>query len=211
MGTDANVVRPEQPPAWSALRRFVQPPPRLERCELCSAELPPEHEHLVEPEGRQLLCACQACSLLFDAATETKYRRVPRDGRWLPDFRMSDAQWESLGIPIGLAFFFHSSPIDKVVAIYPSPAGPTESLLDLAAWREIADENPVLQEMTPDTEALLVNRIDGGRQYYLTPIDQCYKLIGLIRTHWQGFSGGQKAWDEMTRFLDQLKERSSRR
>ena len=208
--TATNAARP-QPSAWAALRRFAQPPPQLERCELCSVELPPEHEHLVEPEGRQLLCACQACALLFDTPVENRYRRVPRDGCWLSDFRISDAQWESLGIPIGLAFFFHSSPIEKLVAIYPSPAGPTESLLELDAWQGIAEKNSVLQQLAPDTEALLVNRIGGQRQYFQTPIDQCYQLIGLIRTHWQGFSGGTEAWNEVARFLDRLKERSRRR
>ena len=71
-------------------------------------------------------------------------------------------------IPIGLAFFFRNSVAGKLVAIYPSPAGPTESLLDFAAWDDLVQNNPVLKEMEPDTEALLVNRV-GGRPSGLHP------------------------------------------
>ena len=85
---------------------------------------------------------------------------------------MTDAQWDSLMIPINMAFFFRSSPEARVVAMYPSPAGATESLLSLEAWNEIADANPELQHMDSDVEALLVNRIGHSRgftgaEYYL--------------------------------------------
>ena len=44
-----------------------------------------------------------------------------------------------------------------------------------------------LKNMEPDVEALLVNRIGHARawtsEYFLVPIDQCYKLVGLIRSH----------------------------
>ena len=36
------------------------------------------------------------------------------------------------------------------------------------------------------------------------PIDECYKLVGLIRTHWRGLSGGDEVWDEIARFFDRL-------
>jgi hypothetical protein len=194
---------------WGALRRFVQPAPRVERCELCSLELPEEHPHLVEPAARQLLCVCQACGILFSEDRKAKYRRVSDKSRFLAEFRLSDAQWNTLAIPVGLVFFFHSSPMDKVVAIYPSPAGPTESLLELDVWQEIVVENPILREMKSDVEALLVHRIEGAREYYLAPIDECYKLVGLLRARWQGFSGGDEAWDEICRFLERMKNRST--
>src|SRR5262249_33166577 len=82
--------------------------------------------------GRQLP---GAVNMKPGPASSTYSRRL----RWsqltyLPDFRLTDAQWEGLLIPIQLAFFFHSSPAGRVIALYPSPAGPTESLLDLAIW-----------------------------------------------------------------------------
>jgi len=194
----------------SALRRFVRPRATAvaERCEMCSTELGAEHQHLVEPSSRQMVCACEACAILFSGQTGTKYKRVPRRIRALPDFRLTDGQWDSLMIPIQLAFFFQSTPDGKVLALYPSPAGPTESLLALDSWNELVEDNPALREMEPDVEALLVNRVGGTGEYYLVPIDECYKLVGLIRAHWRGLSGGTEVWREIKQFYAGLKERA---
>ena len=67
--------------------------------------------------------------------------------------------WESLQLPINLAFFLPSTPAGRVVAFYPSPAGATESLVPLEAWQTLIDDNPVLGNLHPDVEALLVNRV----------------------------------------------------
>ncbi|MDT7689935.1 MAG: hypothetical protein QOE46_2694 [Acidobacteriota bacterium] len=176
---------------------------------MCSAELAAEHPHLVEPASRQLSCACEPCAILFSGQTGTKYKRVSRRIVSLPDFRMDEGQWDSLMIPIQLAFFFHSTPDERVVALYPSPAGATESLLALDSWNEIVRDNSVLQAMEPDVEALLVKRVGGASEYFLVPIDECYKLVGLIRTHWRGLSGGTEVWREIGQFYASLKERSS--
>ena len=156
-----------------------------------------------------MVCACEACAILFSGQTGTKYKRVPRRIRALPDFRLTDGQWDSLMIPIQLAFFFHSTPDGKVLALYPSPAGPTESLLTLDSWNEVVEDNPILREMEPDVEALLANRVGGTGEYYIVPIDECYKLVGLIRTHWRGLSGGTEVWREIKGFYAGLKERAS--
>ena len=91
------------------------------------------------------------------------------------------------------------------MAFYPSPAGATESLLDLSAWKEIEATNPALGKMQPDVEALLINRVGQTRDYYIAPIDECYKLVGLIRTSWRGLSGGQQVWKEIEEFFCGLK------
>jgi hypothetical protein len=195
--------------AINVLRRFVRPrASAAERCDLCGAGLPAEHSHLFEPPTRQLFCSCEPCAILFSGQTGTKYRRVPRRVRYLAEFRLADARWESLMLPIGMAFFFHSSPAGKTLALYPSPAGATESLLDLSAWAEVVEENPVLREMEPDVEALLVNRVRGAADYYLAPIDECYKLVGLIRAGWRGLSGGTEVWQEIAGFFAELKAKS---
>jgi len=106
-----------------------------------------------------------------------------------------------------MAFFFFNSREQRVMAFYPSPAGPTESLLGLEAWEELARANPVLTEMEADVEALLVNRARGARSYYLVPIDECYALVGLIRTRWKGLSGGPEVWGEIERFFAGLDQR----
>jgi len=97
-----------------------------------------------------------------------------------------------------------------MVAMYPSPAGAVESLLPLDTWTEIVRDNPELNAMEADVEALLANRIGHARgftapEYYLLPIDECYKLVGLIRVHWKGFSGGTEVWQEIASFFEELK------
>jgi hypothetical protein len=199
--------------AFAVLRRFARARPPVERCELCSGEVSPEHEHLVEPTSHKLLCACQPCAILFDGQRNGKYKRVPHTVQTLQDFDMSDGQWDSLMIPIEMAFFFKSSPRGRVVALYPSPAGAVESLLPLDTWDDIQRANPVLKEMDADVVALLANRVGASRgsrpaEYYVIPIDECYKLVGLIRAHWRGLSGGTEVWREVGQFFDSLKRRS---
>jgi hypothetical protein len=191
----------------ASLRRLVRPRPAREVCELCAAELAEDHAHLVEVASRRLRCACDACALLFSGQGAGKYRRVPRRAEILTDFRLSDAQWEGLNLPINLAFFLHSTPAGRVVALYPSPAGVTESLPDAQAWEGLAEDNPVLRELEPDVEALLVNRLGPAPEHYRVGVDECYKLAGLIRTHWRGLSGGTGVWEEVGRFFADLKRR----
>ena len=111
-------------------------------------------------------------------------------------------------LPIQLAFFFNATPEGKIVALYPSPAGAMESLLTFESWQEIAAENEILQKMESDVEALLVNRVGDKREYFIAPIDECYKLVGIIRANWRGLSGGTEAWGKINDFFSQLKERS---
>lgn len=193
---------------FAALKRFASQRVNIEHCELCNLEIPEIHSHLIEPPTRRLLCACQACSILFDNEGETKYKRVPYRGRYLENFQLTDVQWNSLAIPIQLAFFFKSSPEEKVIALYPSPAGATESLLSLDSWSEIVAENPILEEMNADTEALLVYRVADIREYYIAPIDKCFELVGLIRANWRGLSGGTIVWREINKFFTELQKTS---
>ncbi|MGH9623125.1 MAG: DUF5947 family protein [Bryobacteraceae bacterium] len=179
-----------------------------EHCELCSAPVGEPHQHLVEPRERRLICTCDACAILFASGGETQYRRVPRDIRCWNDFRLSDQAWNSLAIPIGLAFLFRSSASNQMLAVYPSPAGPTEAALDEECWEEIVRDNPELRKMTADIEALLINRMNGAREYFWAPIDECYRLTGLVRKYWRGFSGGEEGWKRIREFFDSLKERS---
>lgn len=193
------------------LRQFARKRKPTERCELCSCELFAGHEHLVEPESHKLLCACDACAILFDAQFNAKYKRIPRSAHFLKDFQLTDAQWDSLRIPIEMAFLFHSSPKGRVIAVYPSPAGAIESLLPLDTWEDIVGVNPVLHVMRADVMALLVNRVGTGSgsnspEYYLVPIDKCYELVGLIRAHWRGLSGGTEVWREVASFFGNLKK-----
>jgi hypothetical protein len=42
----------------------------------------------------------------------------------------------------------------------------------------------------------------------MLPIDECYKLVGLIRMHWKGLSGGTEVWRELGEFFTNLKARA---
>jgi hypothetical protein len=192
--------------AFAVLRKFARRRPPAERCELCSAELGPEHSHLLQMTGRQILCACEACAILFSEGG-ARYRRVPRRGRVLADFQLTDREWEALMLPINLVFFYRDSATGRVVAMYPSPAGATESLLSLEAWSELEAANPVLQKMEADVEALLVSRVPGSAQYFIVPIDECFRLVGLIRANWRGLSGGPEVWKEIRDFFAALRKK----
>lgn len=195
--------------SFATLRGLARRPQTGEHCDMCGAGVMRLHQHLIDPASRKLICACDACAVLFYHSGETKYKRVPRRARSLPEFRMSDGQWDSLLIPIGLAFFVESSAENRVLALYPSPAGSTESMLSLEAWWDIVQENPVLGTMESDVEALLVNRLDRVGEYYVAPIDKCYELVGLIRSNWRGLSGGTEVWQKIREFFSELKEGAS--
>jgi hypothetical protein len=196
-----------------SLRRFLQESaaPAQERCELCATPVPGEHPHLVEPAQRRLLCACTACGVLF-SDPGLRYRRVPDRHLVDPAFTLSDAQWDALQVPVGMAFFLVNSARGAVVACYPSPAGATESELTLEAWADGVGASALAATLEPDVEALLVRRGDAGRggraEALVVPVDACYRLVGLVRRNWKGFDGGTEAWAAIDAFFDELRERA---
>jgi Family of unknown function (DUF5947) len=194
--------------SFATLRGLARKPDPGERCDLCGAMVAHQHQHLIDPSLRKLMCTCDACAILFSQGGETKYKRVPRQVRFLQNFSMTDAQWESLLIPIGLAFFVKSSTEGRVFAMYPGAAGSAESLLSLDTWTDIVEDNPVLALMQMDVEALLVNRLNCPAEYYLTPIDKCYELVGLIRSNWRGLAGGPEVWLKIKEYFTELQEAS---
>jgi hypothetical protein len=185
----------------------------VEQCDMCAAPVPPGHRHIVDLSDRRLMCACRACALLFDskAAGGGHLRLLPTRRRRLEGFVLDPAQWDRLRIPVDMAFFFYSTPAERVLALYPSPAGPTESLLELEAWTELEAANPVLKSLEPDVEALLVSRARDMDEQWLVPIDDCYELVGLIRSRWRGFGGGEEVWAAIREFFDDLPTRERTR
>ncbi len=190
---------------FAALREFVRARESKERCDTCGVSLDAEHAHTFEPESRRISCACDDCVKLYASVR----RKVPKRIRALKDFQLSDGQWDDLMIPISLAFFCYSTPAQRWVALYPGPGGAAESLLRIDAWEEVSRANSALSELESDVEALLVNRVGGSREYFLVPIDECYRLVGLIRMHWRGLSGGALVWGEIARFFAELRRKAS--
>ena len=60
--------------------------------------------------------------------------------------------------------------------------------------------------LEPDTEGLLVNR--AAHESFVLPIDECYRLVGLMRTYWKGLSGGAEVWKQMQLFFEEMKNRA---
>jgi uncharacterized protein DUF5947 len=189
------------------LRRFVAQRRKVvvpARCDLCAAPAGDGHGHVVDLEERRILCACRPCTLLFTAETG-RFRTAPRRYRHDPGFALSDADWHELTVPVRMAFFFHDSRAERTVACYPSPGGATESEPPADAWTRVLAATPALADVRPDVEALLIDRDSGA---YLVPIDACYELTGIMRTHWTGFDGGDEARRRIGVFFADLRERA---
>lgn len=174
-----------------------------EPCDLCGGELPSEHRHMLELEQRSILCVCESCWAL--RAGEPQLAPVGHRTLWLENFELPDETWASFGIPIGLAFFLHSSVTSCVVALYPSPAGATESELRFADWQDLVARNPVLAQLEPDAEALVVDRMSERHGHAIVPIDRAYALVGLVKASWEGISGGAAVERAVARYFDELR------
>lgn len=178
--------------------------PAGERCEMCAESIAAEHQHVVNIEGRQMLCVCRGCYLLFtDQKATLRYRAVPDRYLRFPAFALSHGEWDALEIPVGLAFFFENSALGRTVAFYPGPMGATESELPLDQWRTVLDRHPEIDVAVPDVEALMIRvpeRGTAGAACLLLPIDACYEFVGRMRLLWRGFDGGQ----DVHRYLDEF-------
>jgi hypothetical protein len=205
----------------AVLQRIRESTPRAiepaeEVCELCGERISPEHRHLVDLHARTLMCACRGCFLLFESegAGGGHFRSVPERYVACNDFELTPAQWDSLQIPVSVAFFFLNSSLGRVAAFYPGPAGATESELPLDTWADVVEANPLLGSMQPDVEAFLVRAgsVPGGRtrraECFIVPIDTCYELVGHLRRLWRGFDGGSEANRKLDDFFTGIREQA---
>jgi len=185
-------------------------PPAGERCDFCATPLEAEHSHLIELAARRILCTCRPCYIVFEpeGAAQGKYRAIPARYLEIAKFAVDDTTWEALQIPIGLAFFFFNSLENKTVGFYPSPAGATESLLPLDTWSAIETQYPELASLKADVEAVVIQRNRDASRAFIVPIDAAYELVGLIRTSWKGFDGGQEAHEKIAQYFVKVGERS---
>jgi len=179
-----------------------------ERCEMCATPLGDAHGHVVDVARHALMCACRPCYLLFAHDSPSLGRRaVPERFLALPV--QPPQVWDALELPVGTAFLFVSSAAQRVVALYPGPAGATESELPLAAWDGVLQAIPALASIQPDVEAVLVHSGDDGVAAFLVPIDTCYELVGHLRQLWRGFDGGQDVHRRLESFFAEIRAQSA--
>jgi hypothetical protein len=174
-----------------------------ESCDLCGIEIPEDHRHLLHLVERRIVCTCEACWGM--RAGEGDYRPTGQRTLWLSELQLPDDLWASFQIPIGLAFFMRSTVTECVVAMYPSPAGATESELHFESWSRMLELNPVLARMEPDIEGLIINRLADPAAHVIAPIDRCYELTGTVKASWEGISGGRGVEEAVGRFFETLR------
>lgn len=192
----------------SGLRGLAEPKPPTrvtgeELCDLCGTTVPSDHRHMLNLYERQIVCVCESCWGLRSG--DASFRPTGTRTLWLENFELPEDIWAQFRIPIGLAFFMHSSVTDCVVAMYPSPAGATESELHFETWGRLVDVNPLLRNLEPDAEGLIVNRTGEPHQFAIAPIDRCYMLVGLIKVSWEGISGGAGVEEAIAGYFDELR------
>lgn len=205
-------------PALRRLRRPAAPPPAATpHCDMCAEPIPAAHEHVLDLASSELACCCTACALLFDS-TVTARRRLPRDSYALPGLLISGHEWAALAIPVGLAFLTRHAgtegtegkeaagpqPDRPLIAAYPSPAGIVTSRLESEIWQQLVGAHPELRQLRPDIESLLINRFVEPHRSFIVPLDHAFRLAGLVRQNWSGFSGGARVKQTVAEFCEQL-------
>ena len=174
--------------ASCASRRRAGPPARRRagRAASCArSRSPAEHKHLLDLEERRIVCVCPTCWSMRSG--DARYRPTGSRTLWLEDF---DAAPTSCGRRSRSRSASRSSCARarraNVVGLYPSPAGATECELDLDAWDRLVAANPVLEDLDPDAEALIVNRLaDAARAR-----DRAARRLLPARRDHQGDLGG---------------------
>lgn len=188
------------------LRRPRNDRPEPERCDLCAEPLPEAHRHMLDVPKSAVMCTCRPCSLLFDqsAAGGRHYRLLPERRTELTGFRIDDVLWAALGVPVGLAFFVRDGATGEVSVGYPSPLGATRATVEPEVWEEVTAGYPGPVDLADDVEALLVHRSKTAQEHWIVPLDDCYRLVAVVRTHWRGLSGGEEVWEHIDGFFSGL-------
>ena len=50
-----------------------------------------------------------------------------------------------------------------------------------------------------------MNRLNGAEDTFRCSLDRCYHLIGLVRSHWRGLTGGPELWKVIEGFFAGLR------
>jgi len=184
------------PPAYGAVR-VPRRHPQIRYCDVCGTTAEFRHWQLVHVPTRRLICCCEACTSALTKWHDGQYRRVPQSIEMLPDFCMTESQWDRLKLPINLGFLYYSSPDRRVLSVYPGAFEAIGGKSPAGLWEELTQQNPILRSFKPDVEGLLVNRVGKTRRYFRVPIDESYQLFSFMRDNWSGVTGGVNLWRQV--------------
>lgn len=165
------------------LRALVTGAPN-EECELCSRVIAEDHEHLLEPDARRVLCACAACAARHSPGaprSSARYLKVESRVSSLDEVQIDEVAWAELQVPASVGFFAVRSRTGEVVATFPGRAAMIETFVPLKAWGALERQFPVLKSLLPDIEGLLFRRTARHRRFLRASIDHCYELSSLLR------------------------------
>jgi hypothetical protein len=182
------------PATYPAVRVSAHRRREVRHCDVCGMPAEFNHSQLVHAPTRRLIRACESCTKALTSWHDGQYRAVPKCVEILPEFHMGEGQWASLQFPINLAFLYYSTPDRRVVAMYPGPSGAAAGKLPIGFWEQIAAENPILRQLRPDVEGLLMNRAGRTQRFFRVPIDECFNLFQYMRDNWNGVTGGIDLW-----------------
>lgn len=194
----------KQTTTLGTLRRFAEIATDHRPCDLCRCELANPHRHVMDVTTRSILCACNLCAWTFSNDANGRFRPIPQFVTRV-DSGILDDLWNRLDIPIGMAFFTveHLPQQESMIlrAVYPSPGGPIVSSVDPLVWQSLFESHHRPLKMQPDVESLLVRQTEKNDDCFIAPIDRCYELVGIVRRHWDGWSGGTAVHEAIDRFF----------
>lgn len=189
--------------AVQALRRFREASTDATRCAFCGMAVESAHPHRLDPEGWQVICACNACDR--DRADEPRLRRVGHRVEKIEDPRVGERMLMVVDVPVGLAFFTRTRRAANV--FYPAPTGTAEARIDVETWAALEAELPEVARLEPEVEAIVVSL--SPRRTFVVPIDECFRLAGMLRSAWVGWSGGAEARSAIEDFFATLETRAN--
>ena len=178
------------------------------RCELCPIGIGEDHRHLLHLDERRIVCVCETCWSMRSGDPE--FRPPGARTLWLDDFDLPDERVGGVpdpdrpGVPDA-----QRASAAAVVALYPSPAGATESELELDGVGRAVRGQP--GPRAPRARRRGADRRPHRRPRTATrscPIDQCYRLVGLIKARWEGITGGRGVDAAIAEFFDGLRARA---
>ncbi len=185
---------------------------------MCAEPIADEHQHVVNVEGRQLMCICRGCYLLFtDPARQAALPRGPGPLPRVPGLRAGPPPVGGTADPGRAGVLLPQlRRSDRTVAFYPGPAGRHRVRTGPGGLeRRCRAADPRAghaRRRRRGAAGAGARRTDPAtpRRAIWCPIDACYEFVGRLRMLWRGFDGGQEARRVHRRLLRRRRRRAAR-